>query len=118
MICTVALLSLLSLALAPVEAARTAQHAGHPNQAVNRVPHGHFSTVGPHSQKGHHMQRSMFPQISNKANLVRVGKKEDLTIALERPYQALFGQIGVNKHNYRSDVYGALHGFNTTVVGH
>ncbi|EPS27279.1 hypothetical protein PDE_02222 [Penicillium oxalicum 114-2] len=117
MVRVVAILSLLYLAFAPAESARAMQHVGHHDQAVARGSRGQYSTGGPHSQKGRHAQPFQSPKISNKANLVRVGKEEDLTIALEKPYQALFGQVGVDKHNYRSDVYKTLDGFNSTVVG-
>ncbi|OGE49487.1 hypothetical protein PENARI_c021G01598 [Penicillium arizonense] len=121
MVRAVSVLALIFLALAPAESARTLQHTGQQAPLIQGKTlgsgfQGRFSTGGPHSQPGRQAPVSTPPKVSNKAHLVRVGKKEDLTVALERPYEALFGQVGVNKHNYRNGVYTSLKEFHSTVL--
>ncbi|KAF9885054.1 hypothetical protein FE257_000785 [Aspergillus nanangensis] len=105
-------LALALLAMTPAEAARVHQPGNHhqaspmKRAAVESGFQGRFATGGPHSVQGRQVTTS--PKIKNQAKWVRVGKKHDLTIGLERPYEALFGHVGVNKHNYRNVTYGSL----------
>ncbi|KAJ5154418.1 uncharacterized protein N7500_009857 [Penicillium coprophilum] len=121
MVRALSVLALIFLAFAPAESARTLQNGGHQASLVQGKAQGggfqgRFATGGPHSQQGRQAPVSNIPKVSNKAHLVRVGKKEDLTVALEQPYEALFGQIGVNKHNYRNGVYASMKEFKSTLL--
>ncbi|KAL4888741.1 hypothetical protein BDV59DRAFT_135482 [Aspergillus ambiguus] len=109
------------LTMTSVESARAPQFPGQQapltqGRVAGNSFQGQFATGGPHSQLGRQAPVVTAPRISNKAHLVRVGKKDDLGIALERPYEVLFGHPGVNGHNYRNAVYTSLDKFNSTVL--
>ncbi|EAU36833.1 predicted protein [Aspergillus terreus NIH2624] len=114
-------LALVLLAMTPAESVRAPQPGSQQYPLVKAKAagsgfQGRFATGGPHSQPGGQAPVTTPPRISNKAHLVRVGKKHDLTIGLERPYEALFGHAGINKHNYRNSVYSSLSDFNSSAV--
>ncbi|KAL5354923.1 hypothetical protein BJX96DRAFT_170179 [Aspergillus floccosus] len=113
-------LALVLLAITPAESVRAPQPGGQQvpllKGAVGAGFQGRFATGGPHSQPSRQAPVTIPPRISNKAHLVRVGKKHDLTIGLERPYEALFGHAGINKHNYRNAVYSNLKDFNSSAI--